>query len=119
MIKIAIPSKSDQVDDHFGHCEYFSIIELDDNRKIKSQTKKATSKSCGCKTNLAEELANEGVSILLAGGIGQGAVSKLKMQNIEVIAGFKGTIDEAIEKWKTNNYQVDISICVEHHNCSH
>ena len=119
MIKIAIPTKNNQVDDHFGHCEYFSIIEVDDNKKMTSQFKIESSKSCGCKTNLAEELANEGVTILLAGGIGQGAINKLKSQNIEVLAGFNGTIEEAIERWKNNKYPGIIPICVEHHNCSH
>lgn len=119
MIKLAIPTKGNMVDDHFGHCEYFSIIELNDNKEVTGKFERESSKSCGCKTNLAEELANEGVSILLAGGIGQGAIDKLKEYNIQVLAGFKGTIAEAIEKWKTNKYTFDIPICVEHHNCSH
>lgn len=119
MIKIAIPSKENVVDNHFGHCSYFSIVELDDNREIKKVLKKETSKNCGCKTNLAEELAAEGVTVLLAGGIGQGAINKLKSQNIEVLAGFQGTIEEAIYQWKNNNYRLDIPICVDHENCSH
>ena len=119
MTKLAIPTRENQVDNHFGHCEFFSIIELNDQKEITGQFELESSKSCGCKTNLAEELAGEGVTLLLAGGIGQGAINKLKSQNIEVLAGFSGTIEEAIEKWKTNNYQINMPICVEHHNCSH
>ncbi|HKJ40748.1 MAG TPA: NifB/NifX family molybdenum-iron cluster-binding protein [Sunxiuqinia sp.] len=118
-MKIAIPSRSDMVDNHFGHCEYFSIIEVDNQKQVTQKSAMATSKSCGCKSNLAEELAQEGVTLLLAGGIGQGAVSKLKLQNIEVLTGFRGSIDEAIKQWKNNKFQLNQTTCVEHHNCSH
>lgn len=107
------------VDDHFGHCEYFSIVELNDKKEIIAEYNLESSENCGCKTNLAEELALQGVSILLAGGIGQGAINKLKAQNIKVLAGFKGTITEAVASWKNNKYQIDIPICVEHDECSH
>lgn len=119
MIKLAIPTKNNQVDNHFGHCEYFSIVELNDNREIVAQSTVESSKSCGCKTNLAEELAKAGVTLLLAGGIGQGAIDKLKSQNIEVLAGFNGPVETAIEKWKNHTYPAIVPICVEHHNCGH
>jgi predicted Fe-Mo cluster-binding NifX family protein len=119
MIKIAIPSKQNEVDDHFGHCEYFTIIELNEQLEITSQYKRPTAENCGCKSNLAEDLAAEGVSILLAGGIGQGAINKLKSANIEVLAGFRGTIGEVVDRWKSKDYRADISVCREHDSCSH
>lgn len=119
MIKIAIPSKANQIDNHFGHCEYFSIVELNDQLKITKQYTMAAAENCGCKSNLALDLAADGVSVLLAGGIGQGAISKLKSVNIEVLAGFSGTIEEVIERWKSKDYQVDISVCRDHDSCSH
>ncbi len=119
MIKIAIPSKANQIDNHFGHCEYFSIVELNDQLEITKQYKMAAAENCGCKSDLAQELAAEGISVLLAGGIGQGAINKLKSANINVLAGFTGSIEEVVERWKRKDYQVDISVCREHDSCSH
>ncbi|WP_430971966.1 NifB/NifX family molybdenum-iron cluster-binding protein [Sunxiuqinia rutila] len=119
MIKIAIPSKENSIDNHFGHCEYLTIVELNEQLEIIRVSPKATDKSCGCKSNLAEELASEGVQLLLAGGIGQGAINKLKSQHIEVIPGFQGTIEEVIAKWKAKDFPADLSICTEHQSCSH
>lgn len=31
---IALPSKGKNVDGHFGHCEYFTIYTIDENKKI-------------------------------------------------------------------------------------
>ena len=119
MTTIAIPTRENRVDNHFGHCENFTIFQVNDSKEIISKTSLESSKTCGCKTNLAEELAKAGVTLLLAGGIGQGAINKLKSQNIQVLAGFKGSTEEAISNWKTNNYFTDIPICVDHHNCEH
>lgn len=117
-MKIAIPTKGSMIDNHFGHCEYFTIIDLNEKKKIIATEKLETAKVCGCKSNLAEDLSQKGVTILLAGGIGGGAIEKLKMQNIEVIAGFKGSIENVIEDWQGNNYKSNFSICTEHDGCS-
>ncbi|WP_053185802.1 NifB/NifX family molybdenum-iron cluster-binding protein [Sunxiuqinia dokdonensis] len=119
MIKIAIPSKANQVDSHFGHCEYFSIVELNDQLETTRQYTMNATENCGCKSNLAQDMAAEGVSILLAGGIGQGAINKLKSANIEVLAGFSGAIEEVVERWKNKDYQLDISVCKDYYSCSH
>ncbi len=118
-MKIAIPTKNNQVDDHFGHCDYFSVYELNENKEIIGKSELKTTKECGCKSNLAEALAAENITVMLASGIGQGAVQKLKLQNIEVIAGFKCTVEEALDKYIRNDYQTTFSICVEHGECSH
>ncbi len=118
-MKIAIPTKEDHVDNHFGHCEYFTIIELNEQMETVNSEKLETSKVCGCKSNLAEDLAQLGVNILLADGIGEGAIKKLQMQKIEVIAGFNGEISHALDQWKRKDYLTNFTICTEHHDCSH
>lgn len=119
MKKIAIPSKADQIDEHFGHCEYFSVVELNDQLQVTKRYKMTAAENCGCKSSLAQELATKGISVLLAGGIGQGAINKLQSVNIEVVAGFSGSIEAAIERWKNKDYQPDISVCRDHDSCSH
>jgi len=118
-MKIAIPTKDNQVDEHFGHCDYFSIFELNEKKEVIAQSKLVTSKECGCKSNLADELAAQNVNIMLASGIGEGAIKKLKGQNIEVIAGFKCSVEEALNKYIRNDFFTNFTICTEHDSCSH
>lgn len=78
-MKIAIPTKSNnQIDAHFGHCEFFIIFTISENKEVLNQEKMESPQSCGCKSNLASDLSAVGVSIMLTGGIGEGAVKKLK-----------------------------------------
>lgn len=117
-MKIAIPTKGSMVDNHFGHCDFFTVFELNDRFEVISSEKMETTKECGCKSNLAGELAAKGIKLLLAGGIGEGAVRKLNEQKIEVIAGFSGEVADVLERWKHKDYQAGFTICTEHHNCS-
>ncbi len=32
-MKIALPSYQNQVDEHFGHCEYFTVFTIDDQKQ--------------------------------------------------------------------------------------
>ena len=49
-MKIALPSRQNLIDDHFGHCEYFTVFTIDNNKKeIVSQETVASPEGCGCK----------------------------------------------------------------------
>ncbi|MGQ8335549.1 NifB/NifX family molybdenum-iron cluster-binding protein [Sunxiuqinia sp. A32] len=119
-MKIAIPTKGNDIDNHFGHCDYFTIIDINDRDQVFEKELMDSTVECGCKSGLAGELAKKGVKLLLAGGIGGGAINKLREYQIEVIPGFTGTIDEVLEKWKLKEYGNEMIICTDHqHNCSH
>ena len=96
-MKIAIPvTSNNQIDDHFGHCEYFNVFSISENNElIDLQTLKSES-GCGCKSNIAGTLAEQGVSVMLAGGIGAGAISVLNNAGIEVVRGCSGDSIEAV-----------------------
>ena len=56
-MKIALPSRQNKVDEHFGHCEYFTVFTVNDNKEIMSEETVASPTSCGCKSNVAQTLA--------------------------------------------------------------
>ena len=33
-MKIAVPTRGNLVDDHFGHCEAYTVFDIDENKKI-------------------------------------------------------------------------------------
>lgn len=99
MIKIAIPTKdTDKVDDHFGHCEAYTVISIDQNR-IKDSEILPSPQGCGCKSNIASVLKDKGVSVLLAGNMGQGALNVLNNHGIEVVRGCTGNINELVDSF--------------------
>ncbi len=114
-MKIALPSRDNSIDNHFGHCEYYTIFSVDEVKKeILSQETLESPAGCGCKSNIAQVLAEAGVSVMLAGNMGQGAVNVLKNSGIEVIRGCSGDVKAVAEKWIQGNIADSGDSCQAH-----
>lgn len=98
MIKIAVPSRDDGlVDGHFGHCKEFRIFQFDDEKALVRESVIPSAEGCGCKSDIASALAREGVSCLVAGNMGEGAVRVLSSRGISVVRGASGDARAAAE----------------------
>lgn len=117
-MKIALPSNQNQVDEHFGHCEYFTVFTIDDKNKILSQETITPPAGCGCKSDIASILAQMGVTHMLAGNMGQGAVTVLGNNGIQVLRGCSGNVKDVVERWLAGNLKDSGIACAQHqHGC--
>lgn len=120
-MKIALPSRNNKIDDHFGHCEYFTVFTVDtDTKEITDSQNVESPAGCGCKSNIASVLAELGVELMLAGNMGEGAVRVLKNSGIEVIRGCSGDVKAVAQSWLEGTLVDSGDICHEHeHGCHH
>ena len=118
-MKIALPSRQNLIDDHFGHCEYFTIYTIDNNKEIIAQETITSQEGCGCKSNIAQTLSEMGVKLMLAGNMGQGAVNVLNSSGIEVLRGCSGDVKTVALKWLNGSLTDSGDICEEHENGCH
>ncbi|MBQ8204311.1 MAG: NifB/NifX family molybdenum-iron cluster-binding protein [Alistipes sp.] len=114
-MKIAVPTRDGHVDDHFGHCAYYTIFEVENNEII-ATTRLDSPEGCGCKSNIASEMETMGIELMLAGNMGQGAKNKLESHNIKVIRGCKGDIKAVVRGYLTG-FIMDSGEGCDHHNC--
>lgn len=100
MKKIAVPvSSGNRIDDHFGHCDSYGIYTISESNEITDVQTIKSEQGCGCKSNIANILANQGVSTMLAGGIGAGAINVLNRSGISVVRGCSGDPAEAVKNY--------------------
>ena len=122
-MKIAVPTRNNNVDEHFGHCEYYTILTVSEQNKIEKQEVIESPKNCGCKSEIAAALADMGVKVMLAGNMGQGAVSKVSSAGIEVIRGCSGNIQMVVNDYLGNKISDSGETCAHHHEdgkqCNH
>jgi predicted Fe-Mo cluster-binding NifX family protein len=128
-MKIAVPvTSTNQVDGHFGHCEFYSIYNISDEGKISEIRTIPSFQGCGCKSNIAGVLAVDGVTIMLAGGIGSGAINVLNNAGIDVIRGCEGDAAEVVKSFVAGSISDSGESCHQHaahqgersgHECSH
>jgi predicted Fe-Mo cluster-binding NifX family protein len=117
-MKIALPSYQNKIDEHFGHCEYFTVFTIDDQKKIMADEKISSPAGCGCKSNIAQVLAENGVKLMLAGNMGQGAVNVLNSHGIDVLRGCSGDVKAVTESWLAGTLKDSGISCAQHeHGC--
>ena len=113
---LALPTRDGKIDDHFGHCDHYTLITVDDDRNIVSRERMDSPEGCGCKSDIAPILADKGVKVMLAGNMGQGAVNILTQSGIEVVRGCSGDIEDVAARWLAGELK-DNSITCDHHDC--
>ena len=85
-MRYAIPVSGGMLSPHFGHCESFALIDVDTQKK--EIIKKELVPSPGHEPGLLPEwLANEGVSVVIAGGMGSRAQNLFQQNHITVVIG--------------------------------
>lgn len=114
-MKIAVPTKNNVVDNHFGHCDTYTIFDIDDHKNITSKEVLNWSKGCGCKSNIVATLKDMGVQTLLAGNMGQGALNVLLSHGVEVVRGCRGNIEKLVQEYLSGNLEDQDILCATHH----
>ena len=99
-MKIAVPTRDGHVDNHFGHCDHYTIFTVEKGEIVARQVL-ASPQGCGCKSGIAADLHNMGVEVMLAGNMGDGAKNKLESNGIKVIRGCMGDIEAVVGGYLT------------------
>lgn len=115
MTKIALPTRGGEIDDHFGHCEFYTVVTVDDEKKIVHTEVIPSPQGCGCKSNIAFKLQENGVRVMLAGNMGAGALNKLSECGIQVIRGCHGAVLEVVQDYLNGKIQDSGIACSHHH----
>lgn len=109
MLKIAVPTLNGQLTTHFGHCEKFAIINVQDNKILGSEFITPPIHQPGVYPRF---LADLGVKVIIAGGMGQKAQDLFAQNNIEVYMGVSAdTPTELAEKYIGNNLDTGENQC--------
>jgi len=120
MKKIAVPLRSDMnIDNHFGHCEMYGIFTVSEENKIVKFDTLDSTQGCGCKSGIAGDLADAGVTMMLAGGIGSGAINVLNHYGIEVIRGCSGNAKQVVEDYLSGKIMDSGESCHAHEDGHH
>ncbi|MDD2481560.1 MAG: NifB/NifX family molybdenum-iron cluster-binding protein [Lutispora sp.] len=110
-MKIAVAKEGNQVAQHFGHCEGFEIF-TEEAGKI---TNKEFVKNPGHKPGFLPNYLNDlGVNVIIAGGMGGGAIEIFNEKKIEVITGAVGDPSNNVEDYLKGKLKSTGSICHAH-----
>ncbi|MBR1900580.1 MAG: FKBP-type peptidyl-prolyl cis-trans isomerase [Lachnospiraceae bacterium] len=118
MKRIAVTYENGEVFQHFGHTEEFKVYEVEDGKVVSSKIIGSNGSGHGA---LAGLLGENGIDVLICGGIGGGAQAALQERGIELCAGASGDADEAVEAYLRGELVNTGANCSHHgegHSCS-
>ena len=101
-MKIAISSKGtdleSEVDQKFGRCSYFLIVNPDD-MTFEAFKNESVPPPCTGITS-AQFVASKGANVIITGKAGPEAEQTAKELGLDMITGISGSIREAVERYK-------------------
>ena len=92
--KIAVTYENGEVFQHFGHTKEFKFYTVEDKKIVDSEIVPTMGSG---HSMLADFLLLNGVTVLICGGIGGGAINALTQAGITVYAGTQGSCDACVE----------------------
>jgi len=108
-MKFAIPLAEGKLTAHFGHCQEFALVEVEDNEIKKKETLVPPPHEPGVLPRWLHEL---GTNIIIAGGMGARAMDLFVQNGIRVLTGAPSlTPEELVKQYLDNTLQTGANIC--------
>ena len=115
-MKVAVTYQNGQVFQHFGHTEEFKIYTVQTDEVKDGIVVPTLGSGHGA---LAGFLQQQGVDVLICGGIGAGAKQALAEAGIQLYGGVTGLADEAVKAFAAGKLQFDPDVACSHHEDGH
>lgn len=110
-MKIAVAAMGTTVAGHFGHCENFIFFDTQDGKILSEQSVPNPGHRPGFLPNF---LADHGAQVVIAGGMGGGAVDIFNERGVQVIVGAQGDARAAVQAFLAGELVSTGSVCHEH-----
>jgi len=105
----AIPTLNGELTAHFGHCEKFAIVETEEGKMVREYMLEPPVHEPGV---YPQFLAEKGVHVIIAGGMGQKAQDLFTQNNIEVCMGVvAGSPAKLVEDYFSKQLQTGQNLC--------
>jgi predicted Fe-Mo cluster-binding NifX family protein len=107
-MRIAISTDNGFVSAHFGRCPSYTIADIEEGKVLSSEEIANPGHSPGF---LPRFLSEKGVGVIMAGGMGPRAKSLFAENNIQVITGVQGKVEEVIERFVCQEIRPGEDLC--------
>ncbi len=115
-MKIAVACEGNTVTQHFGHCEGFQVYETESDKIVAQNFLPSPGHRPGF---LPVFLHEQGVNVVVSGGMGGGAVDIFNEKGVEVVLGASGDSTKAVEDYLQGKLVSSGSICRDHNHHHH
>ena len=116
-MKIAMPKNGEMLNQHFGQSRSFLIATVENGQIIDKQEVSAETLQHN-HAGLSGLFQDQGVSLVITGGIGGPALQALQAKGLRVIRGASGPCEEILARYLSGNL-IDQNVTCNHHGQEH
>lgn len=110
-MRFAIPVAEGKLAMHFGHCQSFALVDINEATKSIEKTSEVTPPPHAPGV-LPKFLSDQGVTIIIAGGMGSRAQSLFSENGITVVVGANSETPEILVKsYLSGNLKAGENVC--------
>ena len=108
-MKFAIPLAEGKLTAHFGHCQEFALVDVEDNEIKNKETIVPPPHEPGV---LPKWLHDLGTTVIIAGGMGGRALDLFAQNDIKVVVGAPAlTPEELVRQYLDNKLEAGANVC--------
>jgi len=112
-MRIGIPTNDRKtVEGHFGHCKEFVLFDIEDGKVTNTSYVTPPAHAPGV---IPKFLADNNANAIICGGMGQMAINIFKENNIDVILGAQGSVDENLQEFIKGELESTGTACEHDH----
>ncbi len=107
-MKVAVATERGRVAPHFGHCPQYTIAEIQQGNVVEREVIDNPGHQPGF---LPGYLAQKGVDLVVAGGMGQRARDLFQQQGIATVVGVEGAVEAALGRCAAGDLRDEGNYC--------
>ncbi|NSW90090.1 MAG: dinitrogenase iron-molybdenum cofactor [Firmicutes bacterium] len=107
-MRIAISTEGEYVSQHFGRCQHFTLVDIENGETKKREVIPNPGHSPGY---IPQFLHQRDVNCIVCGGMGTRAAGYFEEYGIKIITGIEGKIDEVVAKLEKGILKGGNSLC--------
>ena len=115
-MRVALAVDNNMVTQHFGHCEYFIVYEVEGKEILGTEIVKNPPHQKGY---LPKFLKEHEINVVITGNMGQMAVELMDKLGIKCIRGASGNVVDVIHSYIDGSLETSETICNEHMHHQH
>ena len=118
-MRIAVTSQgadmASEVDPRFGRAKFFIVLDMETGGSVAHDNAQNLNAAQGAGIQAAQKVIDLDVEAVLTGNVGPKAFSTLQAGNVKVFVGATGSVENAVEQFKTGQLECVTEANVEGH----
>ena len=114
-MKLIVPTRDDNVDPHFLHCEHYTIFTVNEDGSLeKAETIPSMQDREGGRQAIAKAFEEMGINVILAKNMNENTAKVMQEHNFTICRGCEGKVEDIVVKYLNGEIKDNANCGIKH-----